>query len=376
MKQCFKNGKIIRQGIVEEGDLWCADGKFIPKQDNADLTVDLKGKLVVPGYIDIQINGIRGIDFTSEPESLQQAAAYMPSYGVTSFLPTVITTTPDRYRQILPQLQPRRGGKHGSHVLGVHLEGPFLNPFFGGAHPSNLFLPFEGIHPILDCYGSLEGVKIVTLAPELPNALIWIEKLKESGVVVSAGHTQCTLEEYQAGLNAGVTMCSHLFNAMTPFHHRSPGLVGLILSRTPLFYSIIADKKHVHPTALKMAWLANPEGLILVTDAISALGADEGTYRLGDKKIKVENGRPLLAGTTTLAGSVLSMDEAVRNLREVTGCTIAEAVYAATGCPAKVLGIDREKGSLDVGKDADFNVLDENLQVEACYISGEKAFSL
>lgn len=373
MNILIANGNIVRRHHIETGDLWYSNGKIIPQQKQADIVIDAGGMYVAPGYIDLQINGAHGFDFTSNPESIENVAAILPNYGVTGFLPTIISATPERYREILRGLQPGNGSTHGAINLGIHLEGPFLNPLFAGAHRAEYFLQFQGKDPLMDCYGSLEGVKMITLAPELTQALQWIENLRRRGIVVTAGHTSCTLKEIEKGFASGVSMITHLFNAMEPFHHRSPGLIGAVLSNPDRFYSIIADGVHVHPAALKMAWQANSEGLVLISDAVSAMGAGEGIHRLGDVRISASNGHAVLECTTTLAGSVLTLDAAVRNMRTFTGCSVAEAINAATFNAARILGIEHQKGSLDIGCDADIIILDEKLNVKKTFIAGIEA---
>lgn len=366
------NGKIVRNDHIESADLWISNGKIIAKKSRADKVIDAEGMLIAPGYIDLQINGAHGFDFTSEPDSVEKVAAIIPGYGVTAFLPTIISTTPERYREIIPRINSIQKSNGAAAVLGMHLEGPFLDPLFAGAHKSEYFLQLKGNDPFMQCYGTLEGVKIMTLAPELSHARKWIKNLCSMGIVAAAGHTACTYKVIQRRFAAGISLTTHLFNAMSPFHHRAPALIGAVLSDRKKFYTIIADGVHVHPSVLKMAWQANGEGLILISDAIAAVGVKEGIYHLGDEKIKVSNGHAFLETTPTLAGSMLTLDAAVRNLRIMTGCSIAEAINAASFKPAKILGIEHQKGTLDIGCDADFLFLDKNLFVKQTYIAGQK----
>ena len=365
MTVCFSNGKILRRHQIVAEDLWVSNGKVIPPQAKANTILDMDGNLIAPGYIDLQVNGGFGVDFTEGLEQLQKVAAGLPRYGVTAFLPTIISTFPEKYRQIIASFYPCQGAT----PLGIHLEGPFLNPEQAGAHQKKYFLEFE--KGVESCYGPLKNVKMVTLAPELLGAANVIAELNNQGILVSAGHTQASFDEMN---QSGIKLVTHLFNAMGPFHHRAPGVIGAVLTRPELHYTIIADGIHVHPAALKMAWEANPKGLILISDAMVALGEGQGKYRFGGLDVEVEDNRATLAGTKRIAGSVLTLDTAVRNLSQATGCSIIEAIEAASLKPAKILGLS-QKGHLEFGADADFNILSSGLDVKACYIAGTKQTS-
>jgi N-acetylglucosamine-6-phosphate deacetylase len=206
-------------------------------------------------------------------------------------------------------------------------------------------------------------VRMVTLAPELPHSLDLIRSLQSRSIVVAAGHSLATYAEMEAAVKAGVTLGTHLYNAMGSLHARDPGLVGYLLSHSGFPYSIIADGVHVSPKMLQIAWKANPEGLFLVTDAIEAQGGPEGSYHLGDSRVVVNGGKALIEGTQTLAGSLLTMDQAVRNLCTFTGCSIVEALEAASLKPARILGIEKQKGTLEPGADADLIFLDDQLRI-------------
>lgn len=365
----YTNAQLINDRAIASGELWVRDGKFISPQDHADVVTDLKGQYVAPGYIDLQINGAFGVDFSINPERVGEVARQLPQHGVTSFLPTLVSLAPEQYRNAIPKLQP--SPMSGATNLGIHLEGPFFSPRQYGAHNPSRIVDMTEFNSM---YGSLDGVKIITLAPELQGALPIIKQLREKGIVVSAGHTMASYDEMQQAITSGVTLSTHLFNAMTPVHHRNPGIVGAVLNNPNMFYSVIADGVHLHPAILNIALKSNPKGLVLVTDAIEALGLPDGIYALGNMDVDVKDGSAHIKGTQTIAGSVLRMDQAVRNLRQQTGCSIVEAIEAATLKPAKVLGLEKQKGTLDVGADADFVILDENLNVNATYISGSSVW--
>jgi N-acetylglucosamine-6-phosphate deacetylase len=368
----YYNARIVRNHELIESELWTANGKIIPPQDKADDEVNVQGFIIAPGYIDLQINGGFGVDFSTNADQVKYVARLLPQYGVTSFLPTLISLKKEQYSKLLPYLQPSLGGAQGATILGIHLEGPFFASSKYGAHDKSLIKPLN--ESIEDYYGDLIGVKIVTLAPEIPGALAAIHYLKGKNIIVSAGHTNATFEEATSAIDAGVSMATHLFNAMTPLNHRAPGIVGAVLTNDSIFYSIIADSIHLNPSIINLAWRANPNGLFLVTDAMEALGQPPGIYHLGKMDVEVRGRGAYILGTETIAGSILSMDEAVRYFRESTHCSLVEAIEAASLKPAQVMGIQDHKGNLNEGADADFIILDDHLNVYACYISGQLAW--
>lgn len=359
MTTLFKGGRVLRQGKIDSAEVWVSEGKIVPPQKSADEVVDVSGLILAPGYIDLQINGSFGIDFTTAPERVGEVAQKLPRYGVTAFLPTVISSPLESYPAILNPLRAAMSHpeKKGAAVLGIHLEGPFFNPDFRGAHPSAY------IQKHVMTYGNLEGVKMVTLAPELDGALRLIASLQAQGILVSAGHSSASAEQLDAAIHAGLGCATHLFNAMPPFHHRSPGLVGALLTHPSLPFTLIADSQHVHPQAIQIAWRARPDGLILVSDAISA-------NSLGSTRIEVHDEKAMICGTHTLAGSLQALDSGVRYLWKSTGCSQAEALEAASLKPAKLLGLAPRKGTLEPGADADIILLDDTLHICGCYING------
>ncbi|KOC66315.1 Putative N-acetylglucosamine-6-phosphate deacetylase [Habropoda laboriosa] len=390
----FYNCCILRDGKILKEDLWVRDGKvvnsekiFYVEKVKPNVRIDCKEALISPGYIDLQINGGFGIDFTHNVDNVQEGinkvAKKLLEFGVTSFCPTLVTSPNETYLKIMPNIKKTKGGKHGASVLGIHLEGPFISPNKKGAHAENHIKQFEkaslfniGFKSLIDMYGTLENVCLVTLAPELPNALNVIAELCKRGIKVSLGHSIANQHEGEEAVKSGASFITHLFNAMLPFHHRDPGLVGLLTSdQIPpgriVHYGIIADGIHTHPAALRIAHRTHPEGLVLVTDALSALGLEEGVHQLGQLKIEMRMGRAYIAGTETLCGSTAEMSKCVRYFKEATVCSTVEALEAATLHPAKTLGIEKKKGVLNYGADADFVLLDENLELLSTWISGE-----
>jgi len=331
--------------------------------------IEARGLILVPGWLDLQINGGFGFDFTENPASLWDVAAQLPRYGVTSFLPTLITSPPEKTAQALEILaQGPPPGFQGASPLGWHLEGPFLNPGKKGAHNPVYLRDPSANH--IEFWSPENGVLLVTLAPELPDALNVIRELRGRGVVVSAGHSSATYDQALAGLDAGITYGTHIFNAMTALHHRQPGLPGALLADPRATVGLIADGIHVHPTLCKLIWqVKGSHGLTLVSDAMAALGMPSGEYVLGDYHVQVDDTTARL-NDGTLAGSILTPDAALRNLMAFTGASLAEALPTLTSAPARLLGL-AGRGELVPGNLADLALLTPNLQVAATWVEGE-----
>jgi N-acetylglucosamine-6-phosphate deacetylase len=304
------------------------------------------------GYLDLQVNGAAGHDLTEDPESVWAVGEALTQYGVSAFLPTLVSPSwevVDRARQAFASGPPN--GYSGADVLGWHVEGPFLSPARAGAHdPASLHAPDPGA--VAD-WSPATGVRMVPLAPELPGALAVVERLVADGVVVSAGHSAATFEQATSGFDAGIRAVTHLFNAMSPLDHRDPGLPGAALVDERVRIGLIPDGLHVHPAVVRLVRAAvGGDRLAIVTDAIAALGMKPGTYRLAGQQVLVrdETGESGETGATggvasarladgRLAGSVLSMDVAVRNLAAFSGIELADAKAAATIVPATLLSV-------------------------------------
>ncbi|XP_069838169.1 N-acetylglucosamine-6-phosphate deacetylase isoform X1 [Dendropsophus ebraccatus] len=389
----FRNCRILRNHKLQWEDLWVRQGKilnpeklFFDEKGAADVQVDCQGRIIAPGFIDVQINGGFGVDFSQETDETGQgvclvARSILP-HGVTSFCPTIVTSPSSVYHKVLPQITVGDGGPGGAGVLGIHLEGPYISAEKKGAHPEHCLRSFSerGFSELLKTYGTLDGVIIVTVAPEMGRSGEVIKELVKRRICVSLGHSVANLSQAEDAVNSGASFITHLFNAMLPFHHRDPGIVGLLTSdRIPagrtVYYGMIADGIHTNPAALRIAHRAHPSGLVLVTDAIMAMGLGPGRHTLGQQEIIIDGFNAYVAGTRTLAGSIATMDMCVRHFHEATGCTLEEALEAASLHPAQLLGLHHRKGTLDFGADADFIQLDDNLNVKATYIAGELVWS-
>jgi len=331
--------------------------------------LEAEGLILAPGFIDLQINGAFGRDFTADPETIWEVAARLPQDGVTAFLPTIITSPPEtieKARQVVCGGPPP--GFKGATPLGLHLEGPFLNPAKRGAHKPE-YLRTPDLAEAERC-SPKGGVRMVTLAPELAGAGRLIQLLAGRGVLVSAGHSMATLEEGKAGIEAGIRYGTHLFNAMPALDHREPGIVGALLSNERVTVGLIADGVHLHPEVVALAWrMKGPGRVSLVTDAMAALGMGDGRYSLGDADVIVE-GMTARLTDGRLAGSVLSLDAAVRNLVKFTSCSIAEAIGTVTSVPASLLGLERTHGQIAPGFAANLTLLTPDLQVALTMIAG------
>ena len=335
--------------------------------------LDADGLLLTPGFIDMQFNGGFGDDFTADPTTIWQVAAGLPRWGVTAFLPTVITSPLERIAQAQQVVLSEPAGFRGATPLGLHVEGPFLNPQKKGAHnPAYLQLPaLEAVAG----WSPQTGVRLVTLAPELPGALPVIEALAARGVLVSAGHSTATFDEATMAFDVGARYGTHLFNAMPTMHHREPGLPGALLTDPRPVVGFIADGVHTHPSVISLVWQAlGPERLNLVTDAMAALGMGPGSHLLGDFEVTVDATSARLADGT-LAGSILSLDQALRNLIRLTGCTLADALATVTTTPARSLGLDHERGQIAPGYVADLVLLSPELEVRGTVVRGELVYT-
>jgi N-acetylglucosamine-6-phosphate deacetylase len=360
--------------LLRDGAIADVDGEGSSLADEADEVYEYPGSLILPGFVDLQVNGAFGVDVASEPDRLAELSRALLRTGTTAYLPTVISSPESLYEEALPAINAVTGGPaDGAEVLGVHLEGPFLNLDRRGAHAAaHVARPNPGLlSRLLD----LGPVRMVTLAPELAGASDLIEQAAGRGVAVCAGHSDAGFGLAYGAFDGPVGGVTHLFNAMSPMHHREPGLPGAAFAhpRTPC--TLIADGHHVHPEMVGLAFrMLGPDRLCLVTDAIAAAGAPAGEYRLATRTVYSDGGVPRL-GSGAIAGSILSMDEAFRNILAFTGCTVPEAARMASTGPARLVGEGRRKGRLIPGYDADVTVISPDLSVEAVWRGGRHVYS-
>ena len=359
------------------------------------------GRILSPGFIDIQLNGAFGVDFSNpeiQRDDVLAVANKLPRYGVTHFCPTLISSSKRTYRKMIPLIGKivsmdkscsKRSSISGraSLELGMHLEGPFFASSKRGAHAAENICDKLDDNSLESIYGveveglfNKAGVSIITLAPELPGAMDRISLLSKHGVTTSIGHTEANLQDGITAKQCGAKLITHLFNAMRPFHHREPGLLGLLQQNesddecNSFYYSTIADGLHSHPASVKMAY-ALSKNIVLVTDAMSAMGLGDGEHSLGSEDVTVKNKRAVIRGTDTLAGSVASMDCCVSSFKKYTGCSHYEAIRAATVNPAKVLGLERKLASVEEGSVANLVILDDGMDVLRTLVGGRIVYS-
>ncbi len=379
-------GELVLPDQVARGDLLVDNGRILSIDldrggggDDID-AVDCSGLLVAPGFIDWQINGAEGIDLTRSPDGVHAVAELVTRYGVTRFCPTSITSdAPTRSQVIATASEVRERGQmgQGARIHGWHLEGPWLSEDKSGVHDAEHF-----DSPAMDSARDLSwsnGIAIVTLAPELPGSLQVIAALRSAGVVVSIGHSTASLVEVKDAIAVGATAVTHLFNAMPGLHHRDPGVVGAALGGDELICGVIVDGVHVDPLVVSATWRAlGPDRFSLVTDATAALGLPRPEespmhFPLGDDVVQLD-GDAVRDSDGVLAGSVLSMDQAVRNLVAWSDADVPGALRAASRVPARLLGLT-DVGEIRVGWVADLVVLTPELHVVYTIVDGRVAYA-
>lgn len=335
-----------------------------------DRMIDAQGWTLLPGFIDLHVHGGIGKEvMDGTVEAVRDLARFYAQHGVTSFLPTTWTASQADIQKALNAVGEAMGPvEGGATVLGAHLEGPFLNATRTGAQDPNLIrraTPDEAL-PYLDT-----GLaRLITIAPEFPENLWLADECKRRGIAVSAGHTTATFAQMETAIAHGVHHVTHCFNAMTGLGHREPGTVGAALYFPSIHAELIADNIHVHPAVQKMMMdLKTPKGLILVTDAIRGAGLPDGDYQLDDRMVSIRGGAVRLADGT-LAGSTLTMERALKNVLASSGRPLMEIWPVSSLNAAREIGVSNRKGSLEVGKDADLVLLDEEFCVRATIAEG------
>ncbi len=330
---------------------------------------------VSPGFIDIHVHGAGGSDtMDATPQALRTIAENLIKSGTTGFLATTMTMAQQDIIKALETVRNVMADQNnenllGSDILGVHLEGPFINPEYKGAQAqTHIQKPTtEWLKPYFDI------IKIITFAPEMDTNFDFIKAMEDTGIVLSIGHTGCDFETACSAHAAGVDHITHCFNAMTGLHHRKPGVVGAAFAK-PFTTELIADGIHVHAGFFEtFVRIKSPEKVILVTDAIRAGFLEDGTYELGGQPVLVEDGASRLEDGT-LAGSILKMNEALTNMLKSTGRPLNEVVSMMSINPARRIGLDHEMGSIEEGKLSNLVLLSEDYHVEAVYIKGKKRY--
>ncbi len=368
MSDTVVRGRLVLDDRVESGHLTIEDGRIAAVE--LDTTAADNLPYVAPGFVDVHVHGWGGHDAMGDADALDGMARALLRRGVTSFLPTAVTAPLDTLAAFADTVRAwmPTSPADGAEPLGFNLEGPFLAPAKRGAHAeAHLREPAEAAREMLEPL--VDGLRLLTLAPELPGATDLIRWLHDRGVVVSVGHSASSAVGAWDAYAAGARSTTHLFNAMTGVDHRSPGVAVAALLDDDAYVELIADGIHVHPSIWPLITrLKPPERLLLVSDALAVAGTGEGSGRIGEMEIEVREGRATLAGTSTLAGSVIALDSAVRNAAAV-GIPLADAVAAASRNPLELLGVT-DRGRLVEGQRADLVELDEDLSVLRVMRSG------
>ncbi|WP_422122277.1 N-acetylglucosamine-6-phosphate deacetylase [Planococcus sp. X10-3] len=336
------------------------------------------GAVAMPGFIDIHIHGANGADFMDDDiRATGTIAKALPAEGTTSFLATTLTHSPERIAGAIRNGQNfmNETQQDGAEMIGFHLEGPFIHPDQAGAQPS-AYICDPSLEQLQEWFGeTLKDLKIITMAPEQDHDFTVIRQLAERGVIVSAGHTTADYATIQGAQAAGLTHLTHFANAMRGLHHREIGVVGAGMLNRELFCEIIADGIHLAPDMLKLVLqVIGPERLLLITDSMRAKGLPDGSYTLGDQEVTV-SGQQAVLRDGTLAGSVLKMNEGLRQLKDAADISWADAIALSSANAAKRLGISDRKGSLESGKDADIVLVTEDFSVRHTFCKGRMSFA-
>ena len=366
----------------------------VSARETTSTVVDLRGHFVLPGFIDVHVHGLEGLDTLDGGDVVSAIANRLPKFGVTAFCPTTIACAPDALSEMLQRVADVRGAPNssapsGARVLPAHLESNFINPDYCGAQPVECVRSPAGVMGATGAAGARfngrdilavieaagDSVGIVTLAPELDGALDLIRRLVRNGRRVSLGHSGATLAQARAAIAAGATHATHLFNRMPPLGHREPGLAGAILTSIEVAAEIICDGVHVHRDMVRMAIAAKGTArMMAITDGVAAAGLPDGaTARLGGRTIRVRNSAAFLEDGT-LAGSVATMDGVFRFLIHEVGLSLNDGAQLCAATPAAQLGLT-DAGSITEGAAADLVVMDRNLTVKQTYVGGRLLYS-
>ncbi|OXS56209.1 N-acetylglucosamine-6-phosphate deacetylase [Cohnella sp. CIP 111063] len=373
-------------GTIERGYVHIKEDKIAAIGSVADLAgqaegverIDAGGAWLIPGFVDVHVHGGANHDFMdADEEGIREITKFHASNGTTSMLATTLTAPREELTAVIAlaadyMSKPMPYAK----LVGVHLEGPFVNVKWKGAQNPAYILPPQP-EWLEEWVARFPGVvKLQTLAPEIEGSLDYIEKLAANGIVPSCGHTDATYDQIIAAADRGLRHAVHTFNAMTPLHHRNPGTVGAVLTDDRITAEVIADGHHVHPAGVKLITRAKGvHNVILVTDAMAAAGMPDGDYDLGGLPVHMKCGVARLKENDSLAGSTLTMISAVRFLVREIGVSLEEASLMASANPARQLGLADSIGTLEAGKQADFLLLNDDLDIQSTWIDGKKLFA-
>ncbi|MTI53544.1 N-acetylglucosamine-6-phosphate deacetylase [Geosporobacter ferrireducens] len=376
--KAIRNIRLISGRKIMSGFAVVFDEKIeavVPEEDllhgQIEAWIDGYGAYISAGFIDLHIHGCNGCDVMDEEESaLSAIRKSVVSTGVTSFLPTTMTMAFEKIESALIRIRRAMNLQEGAEILGCHLEGPFINHRYKGAQDEKYMRPpnFDQIKAYTDI------IKIVTFAPELDEKHTFIQCCTEHNIIASIGHSNATYEEAMEAIEAGVSHVTHVFNGMAPFHHRNPGVVGAAMN-SDVTCELIADNIHSHKAAQRIVFRAKGlEKMVLITDAMRACLLKNGIFDLGGQQVIVKDDTARLADGT-LAGSILTVNKAVKNFAATTGIPLEDAIEMVTLNPAKILGLENRKGSIEVGKDADMILFDEDLNIQRTFVKGREVYN-
>ena len=364
------NAKIVTEtDIIPHGWVTIENGKIVEiGTGSAEGDIDAHGLTLMPGFIDVHVHGGNNLEaMDGTPEALKGLSAFYAKHGVTSFLPTTWTAPPQPIIHALKAIaewmnQPLDGAT----ILGAHVEGPYISPKKPGAQNPGDIRPADAAE--FGQWLATDAVKLITLAPEVPENRAIIQPCVDHNITVSAGHTDATFDEMQAA--QGITQTTHTFNAMRPLHHRDPGTVGAAMLNPDIRCELIVDGVHVHPQMVKLLYqIKGADHIILITDAVRGAGLPMGTQYLQDgRTVTVTNSAYLDDGT--LAGSTLTMEVAVRNFHQFTGCSLVDVAKCASLNPARAIRVADQKGSITPGKDADLILVDDDFNIHMTMVGG------
>ena len=372
----FTNGKVYVDGQFQDTDLLVQDGRVAGFSGKADEVVDLGGKLLVPGFLDLHTHGGDGVDVNAATaQDLAKIGKFFAKNGTTGWLCSILTDTPEQTLWCIDQAKAAMAAPiTGAQLMGIHLEGPFLCSAYKGAMPEHLLR--KGDPALFRQYQqAAEGaVRYITVSPEVEGVVDMIAEIA-GHTTVAIGHSGADYETSCAAIDAGAVCCTHTFNAMGLFHQHRPGIMGAVLER-PVCCEAICDGRHLHPGSVRMLLACKGwDKVVAVTDSIQAAGLPDGHYKLGVNDVVVEDGDAKLASNGVRAGSTLTTGQALKNLVKFTGESVEKVLPLLTANPARLIGMDHRKGSIAPGKDADLVVLDQDLNVTATYVAGVNVYA-
>jgi len=384
MEKTALKGNVILEDEILSGGAVLIEGEKISAvnpgesqlKENDVSIIDYEENFISPGLIDLHLHGALGKDvMDGEVKSLEQIASYQARHGVTGFLGTIMSASLDSMLKAVEAIKKATELRLPSEILGVHIEGPYSSQQRKGAQDPDFIreLSQEEIQLLLEATSGLKT--LISMAPEVKDNRSFIKPLTEKGVVVSIGHSNATYEEALESFKDGISHATHLFNAMSGYHHREPGVIGAVLDSPEVTAEVIADGLHIHSSALRLALAGKGHDKIcLITDSINAAGLDDGIYQMGNLEIVLKGNEARLRESNTLAGSVLTLNRAVKNVIEWTEIAVNQGINMASLNPSRVIGLEHDTGSIQEGKYANFVVFDKEFNVIETFLKGRSVF--